>query len=351
MPRRDVQGRTNPAPRGMCVWRAWEPRLNIERLWYHDSFISRLLIPFGWLYCFLIRLRRALYRAGILRVTRVPVPVIVVGNITVGGSGKTPLVIWLARFLTEHGWRPGIVTRGYGGQATNWPQTVTPESDPESVGDEPVLLARAAGCPVIADPDRPRAAEQLVRLGCNIVVSDDGLQHYRLARDFEIAVIDDARRFGNGRCLPAGPLREPVNRLNEVQARVTLGAAQAGEWAMTFEAKSFHRLESPEVVVEPDHFHGHPVHAVAGIGHPARFFDQLRRLGLDVVPHPFPDHYRFHERDLAFGDAHETVMTQKDAVKCERLAGVTGWYLAVEAHTDPAFAEAVQRWLKERTRG
>jgi tetraacyldisaccharide 4'-kinase len=335
----------------MRVWRAREPYLNIEHHWYRDSFVSRLLTPLSWLYCLLVFVRRALYRAGILRVTRLPVPVVVVGNLTVGGSGKTPLVIWLARFLREQGWRPGIVTRGYGGQAARWPQTVTPESDPESVGDEPVLLAREAGCPVVADPDRVRAAERLVRLGCNIVVSDDGLQHYRLARDFEIAVIDGARRFGNGRCLPAGPLREPVSRLKEVQARVTLGEAQAGEWAMALEAKSFHRLEAPEATAEVDRFQGQPMHAVAGIGHPARFFDQLRRLGLDIVPHPFPDHHRFRERDLVFGDAHETVMTQKDAVKCERLAGVTGWYLAVEVRPDPAFAEFVQRWLKERTHG
>ena len=291
----------------------------IEPHWYHDSFVSRLLAPLSWLYCLLVFVRRALYRAGILHVIRLPVPVAVVGNLTVGGSGKTPLVIWLARFLKGQGWRPGIVTRGYGGQAAYWPQTVTPESDPENVGDEPVLLARAAGCPVVADPDRARAAERLVRLGCNIVVSDDGLQHYRLARDLEIAVIDGARRFGNGRCLPAGPLREPVSRLNEVQARVTLGEARAGEWAMALEAKSFHRLEAPAATAEADHFQGRPVHAVAGIGHPARFFDQLRRLGLDIVPHPFPDHHRFRGRDLAFGDTHEIIMTQKDAVKCERL--------------------------------
>ena len=339
------------------VFALWAARLSrafvsgIERHWYRDSFVSRLLTPLSWLYCLLVFVRRALYRAGILRVTRLPVPVVVVGNLTVGGSGKTPLVIWFTRFLREQGWRPGIVTRGYGGQAARWPQTVTPESDPESVGDEPVLLAREAGCPVVADPDRVRAAERLVRLGCNIVVSDDGLQHYRLARDFEIAVIDGARRFGNGRCLPAGPLREPVSRLKEVQARVTLGEAQAGEWAMALEAKSFHRLEAPEATAEVDRFQGQPMHAVAGIGHPARFFDQLRRLGLDIVPHPFPDHHRFRERDLVFGDAHETVMTQKDAVKCERLAGVTGWYLAVEVRPDPAFAEFVQRWLKERTHG
>lgn len=323
----------------------------IERHWYRDGFVSRLLAPLSWLYCLLVFVRRVLYRAGLLRAIRLPVPVVVVGNLTVGGSGKTPLVVWLARFLRERGWRPGIVTRGYGGQARHWPQTVTPESDPESVGDEPVLLARTAGCPVIADPDRARAAGRLARLGCNIVVSDDGLQHYRLARDLEIAVIDGARRFGNGRCLPAGPLREPVSRLDEVQARVTLGEARAGEWPMALEARGFHRLGAPGAAVAADRFQSQPVHAVAGIGHPARFFDQLRRLGIAVVPHPFPDHHRFRERDLAFGDAHETVMTQKDAVKCERLAGVTGWYLAVEARPDPAFAGFIRHWLKERTRG
>lgn len=324
----------------------------IERHWYRDGFVSRLLLPLSWIYCLLTLLRRVLYRLGVLRRVRVPVPVIVVGNLTVGGSGKTPLVVWLAKFLGALGYRPGIVTRGYGGQASSWPQDVKPDSDPQAVGDEPVLLAREAGCPVVADPDRVRAAERLVRLhDCNLIVSDDGLQHYRLARDFEIAVIDGTRRFGNGRCLPAGPLREPPGRLHDVDARVTLGEPQAGEWGMMLATGVFHRLEAPETTVEADRFQGDPVHAVAGIGHPARFFDQLRRLGIDVIEHPFPDHHYFRGEELMFRDGHEVIMTRKDAVKCERLAGVTGWYLAIEAQPDPALRDFVQHWLKENARG
>ncbi len=331
---------------------SWACVRGLERHWYRASFVSLLLLPLSWLYCLLVLLRRVLYRLGVLRRVRVPAPVIVVGNLTVGGSGKTPLVIWLAKFLRDAGYRPGIVTRGYGGQATSWPQDVKPDSDPEAVGDEPVLLARETGCPVVADTDRVRAAERLVhRHGCNLIVSDDGLQHYRLARDFEIAVIDDARRFGNGRCLPAGPLREPLRRLDEVQARVVLGEAGAGEWGLVLEAREFHRLEAPEVTAAADRFHGQPLHAVAGIGHPARFFGHLRRLGLEIVEHPFPDHHRFREADFAFGDAHDVIMTAKDAVKCERLAGVTGWYLAVAARPDPGFADLIQHWLKEQARG
>jgi len=324
----------------------------IEQHWYRDTFLSRLLVPLGSLYCFLAVLRRALYRCHVLRPSHPGVPVIVVGNLTVGGSGKTPLVIWLARFLKERGRQPGIVTRGYGGSAAEWPQTVTPESDPDAVGDEPVLLARETGCPVVADPDRVRGARQLVQaLGCDSIVSDDGLQHYRLARDLEIAVIDGARRFGNGRCLPAGPLREPLSRLSAVDARVTLGAPQAGEWGMSLAAGAFHRLEAPEATTEVDYFRGPPVHAVAGIGNPARFFDHLRHLGLEVIEHPFSDHHRYRTEELQFRDGGEILMTQKDAVKCERLAGVTGWYLTVTARPDPALGDFLQRWLQEHGGG
>jgi tetraacyldisaccharide 4'-kinase len=324
----------------------------IERHWYRDTLLSRLLAPLGWLYGLLAILRRALYRRRILRSHHPGAPVIVVGNLTVGGSGKTPLVIWLAQFLKKQGRRPGIVTRGYGGAGRDWPQTVTPASDPDAVGDEPVLLARTAGCPVVADPDRARGARRLVQtLGCDIVVSDDGLQHYRLARDLEIAVIDGARRFGNGRCLPAGPLREPQSRLSETDARVTLGVPQTGEWGMALATGAFHRLAAPEVTTAAGRFRDRPVHALAGIGHPARFFDQLRGLGLRVIEHPFPDHHRFRVEELQFQDGGEVIMTQKDAVKCERLAGVTGWYLTVAAEPDRALGEFLQRWLQEHGGG
>lgn len=336
----------------MRVWRARDPVSGIERHWYRDGLLSRLLAPLGRLYCFFAALRCALYRRRVLRSDHPGVPVIIVGNLTVGGSGKTPLVIWLARFLKERGRRPGIVTRGYGGRAAEWPQPVTPESDPDAVGDEPVLLARAAGCPVVADPDRARGARRLAQaLGCDVIVSDDGLQHYRLARDLEIVVIDGARRFGNGRCLPAGPLREPLSRLDGVAARVTLGRPRAGEWGMALATRTFYRLEAPEITAGASRFHGRPVHAVAGIGHPARFFEHLRGLGLEVVAHPFSDHHRYRIEELQFRAGGEIIMTEKDAVKCERLAGVTGWVLAVAAQPDPALGEFLQRWLKEQGDG
>ena len=171
----------------------------LERHWYRITPVSILLLPLGGLYCLLMALRRWLYRLGILSPVNLSVPVIVVGNVTVGGTGKTPLVIWLARFLREKGLRPGIILRGYGGSAVDWPLAVTPQFDPDVVGDEAVMLARQTECPVVADPDRVRGAEYLVRVHqCNVIVSDDGLQHLRLARDIEIAVIDGERRFGNG---------------------------------------------------------------------------------------------------------------------------------------------------------
>ena len=324
----------------------------LTRHWYRPSVVGLLLAPLGWIYCLLMALRRLMYRMRLLPRAHAPAPVIVVGNITVGGTGKTPLVIWLADFLRREGFRPGIVTRGYGGRARAWPRVVRPESDPEQVGDEPVLLARAAGCPVIADPKRARAARRLAReFNCDVVVSDDGLQHYRLARDIEIAVIDGARRFGNGRCLPAGPLREPVGRLRAVHARMTQGAPAAGEWAMALVERGFHRLDAPEITAAADAFRGRPVHAVAGIGHPARFFQHLRRLGIEAIEHPFPDHHRFRASDIRFADDLEVIMTEKDAVKCERLPEARGWYLAVAARPDPRLGELILRILKERSRG
>lgn len=298
-----------------------------------------------------MRVRCQLYKDGWLRTTRLPLPVIIVGNVTVGGTGKTPLALWLARRLQQQGWRPGIVTRGYKGRSRRWPQRVLPESDTWLVGDEPVLLARRSGCPVVADPDRPRGAQALLDLGCNVVVSDDGLQHYRLARDLEIAVIDGERRFGNGRCLPAGPLREPLARLDVVDARVvTQGNARSGEWEMTLKPTGFHRIDGAEH--RPlEAFRSETVHAVAGIGHPERFFAQLRALGVRIIEHPFPDHYPFASNDLRFGDALAVVMTEKDAVKCRGFPLERAWYLAVAAEPDPRFAEWFDNRLLELRRG
>ncbi|HEY8554283.1 MAG TPA: tetraacyldisaccharide 4'-kinase [Burkholderiales bacterium] len=318
----------------------------IERHWQGDTFVSRLLLPLSVVYCTAAALRREMFRRGWRTAVRAPVPVIVVGNITVGGTGKTPLVLWLARYLAALGYRPGIIARGYRGRARSWPQLVTAHSDPELVGDEPVLLARRSGYPVVADPQRPRGIQWLLAHECNVIVSDDGLQHYRLYRDLEIAVIDGERRFGNGRCLPAGPLRERPTRLETVDAVVTQGAARAGEWSMRLVPTGFRRVANPEEERPLDAFRGRRVHGVAGIGNPARFFAQLRALGADVVEHPFRDHHRFRPQDLEFGDDADVIMTEKDAVKCRRFAGERAWYLAAEAEVDPGFGEWLQRRLR-----
>jgi tetraacyldisaccharide 4'-kinase len=324
----------------------------LEQHWYRFTPISLLLLPVSWVYCLLMVLRRGLYRLRIFSPVRLPVPVIVVGNITVGGTGKTPLVIWLADFLRQQGMRPGIVLRGYGGSAVDWPLVVTPDYDPDVVGDEAVMLARQSRCPVAADPDRVRGAQHLVREHhCDVIVSDDGLQHLRLARDIEIAVIDGVRRFGNGRCLPAGPLREPVSRLRDVSLRVVNGEPRQGEVGMILAETGLCRVNAPESYASAGSFRGETVHAVAGIGHPDRFFTHLRRLGLKAIEHPFPDHYRFRAADIRFGDGLAVIMTQKDAVKCERFADDNMWYLAIEARPDPRVGEEVWKRLKEKQRG
>jgi tetraacyldisaccharide 4'-kinase len=324
----------------------------LERHWYRKTPVSLLLLPVSWIYCLLMALRRQLFRIGLFSSVRLPVPVIVVGNITVGGTGKTPLVIWLAGFLRQQGLRPGIVLRGYFGSAVDWPLAVTPQFDPDVVGDEAVMLARQSACPVVADPDRARGAENLVREHhCDVILSDDGLQHLRLARDIEIAVIDGERRFGNGYCLPAGPLREPVSRLRDVFLRVANGAPEQGELGMTLMETGLCRVNAPDTYATVGSFRGETVHAVAGIGNPARFFAQLRRLGYQVIAHPFPDHYRYRPADIRFNDNLPVIMTQKDAVKCERHARDNVWYLAVEARPDPRVGEEVWRRLKETLRG
>lgn len=312
-----------------------------EEIWQRTRAVHVLLIPLSWLFGLIVGLRRTLYRTGMLRSHALPVPVVVVGNITVGGSGKTPLVLWLAEFLKEHGWRPAILSRGYRGAARG-PLPVTPGSDPAEAGDEPVLLARRSGCPVWVGSDRVAAARALLAAepGCDILLCDDGLQHYRLARDLEIAVVDAERRFGNGRLLPAGPLREPVSRLDTVDAVVWNGAAEL-QYAMHLVGDRFWNLLNPRTTVGPDFFQGRLIHAIAGIGNPGRFFAHLRKLGLEGISHAFPDHYTYRPEDLAFEDADAILMTEKDAVKCAAFASEKLWALAVDADVDPGLGDAV----------
>ena len=292
-----------------------------------------------------MRLARS-HRAGI--------PVIVVGNLSVGGSGKTPLVMWIAEHLHARGFSPAIVSRGYGG-AAEAPREATIASDPLEVGDEPMLLARRSGCPVWVGPDRVAviAALRLQHPDCNVVILDDGLQHYRLARDIEIAVVD-ARGFGNGMLLPAGPLREPPSRLRSVHAVVAHDIEKAELqrhagtkplFAMTLQGEEVHRATNALERRLLRKFAGQRVHAVAGIGDPARFFRYLQRFGVQSVAHPFPDHHPFVAQDLEFGDEDPVVMTEKDAVKCKRFAKPHHWVLPVSAAPEPAFGNWLQAEL------
>ncbi|MBI4937753.1 MAG: tetraacyldisaccharide 4'-kinase [Nitrosomonadales bacterium] len=315
----------------------------LERHWYRITPLHLILLPASLMFHLLAGLRRTMYRYGILASEKLPVPVVVVGNINVGGSGKTPLALWLAQQLLDNGWHPGIISRGYGGTASSV-QAAYAASDPEAVGDEAVLMAQRKLCPVWVGRERPAAARALLRAHpeCDVILSDDGLQHYRLQRDVEIAVVDGVRRFGNGWLLPAGPLREPVSRLAEVNAVVVNGgAAVAGEFGMRLHGDSFYNLLNPEISVQAADFAGQRLHAIAGIGHPERFFAHLKNLGLNPQTHPFPDHHRYTANDLSYADADAVLMTEKDAVKCSAFANEKCWVLRVDARPDPALAQLI----------
>lgn len=306
------------------------------------------LRPLEALYRLAVRRRAAAYAAGRRAVWRAPVPVIVVGNITLGGTGKSPLVAWLARFLAERGWSPGILSRGYGGRSDRYPLLLDDDTPVTACGDEPRMLADQAGLPVVVDPDRARGARRLLAAGCDILIGDDGLQHLALGRDLELVVVDGRRGFGNGRCLPAGPLREPLTRLDGVDAVVINGEPAfdppTGAYGMALVPSAWRRLdEGRRLPLTPPPFAG-PVHALAGIGHPARFFATLEELGVEPITHAFADHHRFTAADLAFADHRPVVMTAKDAVKCRGLAPADSWILEVEARPDAAFID----WLQTR---
>lgn len=318
----------------------------LVRCWYGRSGPCRWLIPLSFLFAFVAWLRRRFYRLGWLRVTRLPVPVIVVGNITVGGTGKTPLVIWLAQRLRAHGHRPGIVSRGYTAAARE-ARPVGTADDPALVGDEPLLIAQRSGCPVWIGRRRAGVAKALLEAqpGVDVIISDDGLQHYALGRDIEIAVVDGRRGLGNGRRLPAGPLREGPARLREVDAVVVNGSGWKPSDSPTFdmylEAADFHAVGVTQAPVAASHFAGRQVHALAGIGHPERFFETLSALGVDFTPHVFPDHYRYRATDLPAGTI---VMTEKDAVKCAAFGREDVWALAVDARVP----ERLERQLLDK---
>lgn len=317
--------------------------------WYRIAPLHLLLYPLSLLFCAVAGLRRMAYRLRLLPSVKLPVPVIVIGNISVGGTGKTPLTLSLVQQLIAQGWHPGIISRGFGGTGGQMPRAVQIGDLAQEVGDEPLLMAQRKLCPVWIGRNRPATASALLRAHpeCDVIFSDDGLQHYRLQRDVEIAVIDGVRRYGNGLLLPAGPLREPVSRLREVDAVVVNGgAAKDGEFAMQLAGTCFYNLLNPDLIQTADDFMGQHLHAIAGIGHPQRFFAHLQQLGLQCIPHAFPDHHVYTPSELSFDNTDALLMTEKDAVKCATFASEKYWVLRVDAQVSPALAQLIIKKVK-----
>jgi tetraacyldisaccharide 4'-kinase len=313
----------------MHVWRARGP-------------LAWLLLPIGFVFFLLAALRRVGYRHGWFRAERLPVPVVVVGNIVAGGAGKTPLTLWLAQRLTALGRKPGIVSRGYGRDAIAVKEVGAGDTA-QTAGDEPLLLVRRSGCPVFVGSDRAAAARALLAAhpDCDLILCDDGLQHYRLQRDLEIAVVD-RRGLMNGWPLPAGPLREPAGRLAAVDA-VVLHDSESSlppgvtKFRMRLQGGRCYRLDDPATTCDAGDLAAGTLHAVAGIAEPQRFFDHLAALGLSFVPHAFPDHHRYTSADLSFGGG-AILTTEKDALKCAGLTALPIWVLPVDAVIDPDLA-------------
>jgi tetraacyldisaccharide 4'-kinase len=320
----------------------------LNKIWYEGAPAPWWLMPLSAIFGAASRLRHVAYIKGLRRAVPLASPVIVIGNLSVGGTGKTPLVCWLAVRLAALGFRPGVVTRGYGGSSTR-ARLVEASDSPDSVGDEAILLGRRTRVPVAIGADRPAAAQLLINAGCNVIVSDDGLQHYALVRDCEIVIVDGERRFGNGRLLPAGPLREAAARLKTADAVVLNGgpvvigthATLAGALRMRLVASSAISLRYG-AARDLRELAGQSVHAIAGIGNPRRFFDMLRGFGIKVLDHPMPDHARLRSSDISFADELPVLMTEKDAVKCREIAGPLHWYVPVTAVFDAGDGEALQ---------
>lgn len=324
-----------------------EPRL--QDRWYAAQRPALALRAAASLYGVLAHTRKCLYERGLLRQIRLPIPVVMVGNITVGGTGKTPLTLWLADALERAGRRPGIACRSYRAHADT-PALVRPADDPAQKGDEAVLMATRAGCPVWSGPKRARTAVALIAAhpDVDVLLCDDGLQHYALERDLELAVVDAARGFGNGWLIPAGPLREPIARLECVDAIVLNGEADVPglphaipRYRMRLRGDSFSRVGHPEHMRNVREFAGKRIAAIAGIGHPERFFGHLRSLGLEFEPKAFPDHHRYAPSEIAALDADYVLMTEKDAIKCARFADGRMWMLPVSADVDAALLDNI----------
>ena len=311
------------------------------KFWFSQNILAWLMLPLSLGYCAVSTIRRWLYQHHYLRVRASSVPLIVVGNIAIGGTGKTPLIIALCGILKQKGFKVGVVSRGYGASISGL-HDVSETDKASHAGDEPLLIRQRTGCPVIICANRPAAVEAIVeKYGCNLVLSDDGLQHYAMQRDLEIAVVDATRMHGNGFCLPAGPLREPVSRLQSVDMVVyNIDSSELGQHRPEFglyPAPAIKLFDGSNMLLEE--FTGQRVHAVAGIGNPQRFFSLLRRTGVSVIEHAFDDHHHYQSADLDFGDELPVLMTEKDAVKCREFAKANWWSINVEASVNEQFTE------------
>ncbi|MBL4827487.1 MAG: tetraacyldisaccharide 4'-kinase [Spongiibacteraceae bacterium] len=330
--------------------------------WYQNARWPYLLWPLSMLYRCLVRIRRNLFRWGILTSWQSPVPVIVVGNISVGGTGKTPLVVALVKALQALGLRPAIISRGYSSNAPSYPLHVYPDSSAEHAGDEPLLLAIKTQVPVVIGADRVSAAQSLLSChSCDVILSDDGLQHYALGRDIELLVLDGQRMFGNQMCLPAGPLRESVSRIGQCDFIVSNGEPSAPlitsvpSFTMALKATGFERVatgnKNDSAVGLLDWPYSKQVHAVAGIGNPGRFFNSLTALGFTVIEHRFSDHHQYKVEDLQFSDELPIMMTEKDAVKVQGLGQGSHlekcWFVPVNAVIDKGLLALIGKRVKK----
>ncbi|MCW9012484.1 MAG: tetraacyldisaccharide 4'-kinase [Gammaproteobacteria bacterium] len=302
----------------------------LDDYWYSQNPIAWLLLPLAGLFCLISMLRKLCFKIGLFKSYQAPVPVIIVGNISVGGTGKTPLLIELCTQLKQKGFKPGVISRGYGGQAKQWPLAVNANSDVIETGDEPLLIAMRTQCPVVVGPDRVDDVNHLLKnFECNVILSDDGMQHYRLKRDAEIAVVDADRKFGNGFCLPAGPLRESLKKLNTVDMTI-LNGGRSDQIAFSIKADHCVSLIKQEQVKALSEFTGKQVHAIAGIGHPGRFFNMLKKMGVRCIEHAFNDHHNFSQNEICFDDELPVLMTEKDAVKCKNFKLSSHWYVPID---------------------
>ncbi len=321
----------------------------LQAQWKKRGIYALLMFPLSILYCVVMSLRREAYESGLIKTHQIKLPVIVVGNLSVGGTGKTPLVIWIASKLAERGLRPAVISRGYGGRAKEFPFVVYPHTPAALAGDEPVMIARTLGCPVVIDPDRVAAANWLVDNNlCDVIISDDGLQHLALGRDLEIAVITSEQIAGNGFCLPAGPLREGSGRLKSID--VVISRQQGSELTphfMNLHPGECARLDNPAMRLPLSAFWKTPVHAIAGIGNPEGFFESLRTAGLEIIPHAFPDHYDYTPVDISFSDGLPVLMTEKDAVKCTEFANRNCWAVTVSVEVDEGILGIIIKKIKE----